>query len=474
VTRWPIRLRLVAGFALAMGLVLAASAVFLHARLGRDLAIALDQQLRLRAQDLGEVVRDPRGSLSGAPAARFIEPGESFAQLLGPGGQVLDASPGLRGRALLDGAERRAAMRTPRFVDLPQIPGLDEGVRLLAAPVRRGGRRLLLVVGATAENRREALRSLRTELLVAVPLALLLATGLGYRLAGGGLRAVEAMRARAARISADQPGERLPVPPTGDELERLGRTLNEMLARLEAAVQREREFVAEAGHELRTPLALMRAELDYALHYGRSEAELRAVVRTASEETDRLVALAAALLLIASSDRGQLALRREAVAVEEVLGSVRRRFAWRAAELGRSLTVVPAEGGLGVEADRLRLEQALGNLVDNALRHGAGTIRLGARVAGEGLVLGVSDEGPGLEAELLPRAFERFSRGSAQRAGDGSGLGLAVVLAIARAHGGEAFASAVPGGGAEVGLRLPGRSRAAVDSAPAEGVMFTP
>jgi hypothetical protein len=120
--------------------------------------------------------------------------------------------------------------RGPLFTDKPNVPGLDEGSRLLTTPVTRAGRPVVLVVGTTRENRAETLRSLRTEMLIAGPIALLLATLLGYLLAGSGLRTVEAMRAQAARISADRPGERLPVPRTGDELQRLGETLNEMLA----------------------------------------------------------------------------------------------------------------------------------------------------------------------------------------------------------------------------------------------------
>src|SRR5438105_9990896 len=119
------------------------------------------------------------------------------------------------------------------------------------------------------------------------------------------------MRRGAAEISADRPGERLPVPGTRDELERLGETLNEMLARLQAALERERGFVAEAGHELRTPLALLRAELDYALHYAEDQEQLRDAVRAAAQETDRLVQLAGDLLLLATADRGRIPLRVE-------------------------------------------------------------------------------------------------------------------------------------------------------------------
>jgi len=465
VTRLPIRVRVAAAFAVAMAIVLTGTGFFLYARLGHDLAVALDQELRLRAQDLSQLARDPRGSLSSEPSVQFIERGESFAQLLAPDGRVLDATAPLRRRSLLDRGQLAVALRHPAFGNLRQIPGLDEAVRLLATPVRRQGHPLVLVVGATAENRREALRSLRDELLIVGPIALLFTTALGYVLAGSGLRAVDAMRARAERISADHPDERLPVPPTGDELERLGRTLNDMLGRLQGALERERGFVAEAGHELRTPLALMRAELDYALRYARSEEELRAAIRTASDETDRLVALAGALLLIASSDRGRLDLRMEPLRVDDLLESVSRRFAWRAQELGRPLVTHDGANEQALLGDRLRLEQALGNLVDNSLRHGAGAIRLGARLEGEAVVLSVADDGCGFGEAFLPRVFERFSRGVAERATDGSGLGLAIVETIALAHGGGARARNRPGGGAEVEIIVP--LRAAHERAPA-------
>jgi signal transduction histidine kinase len=334
-------------------------------------------------------------------------------------------------------------------VDRPSVPGLDEPARMLATPV--DGR--VLVVGATRENRAEALRNLREELLIAGPIALLLATALGYLLAGSGLRAVEHMRMRAEQISADWPAERLPVPRTGDELQRLGETLNAMLGRLQSAVAREREFVADASHELRTPLALMRAELDYAVHYARNEQELRAAIRTASEETDRLVALSGALLLIASSDRGGLPLRRDRLRVSELLDAIASRFSWRAQELDRHLVVSESANGITIHGDRLRLEQALGNLVDNALRHGADDVRLAARKDGDAIVFDVSDDGRGFADDVLPQAFERFTRGTS----GGSGLGLSIVRAIAEAHGGTVVAENAAHRGARVSLRIPTR-----------------
>ncbi|TMM10513.1 MAG: HAMP domain-containing protein, partial [Actinobacteria bacterium] len=289
-----------AAFAVAMALVLAGTGAYVYAKLGSDLSHALDQDLRVRAQDLSALVAGG-GSLAGESAGRLVERGESFGQVISSRGTVVDASRPLGGRPLLDRSELRRVLKGSFFVDRGSVPGLNEPARFLATPVRRHGGRAVLAVGATKG----------TKLLVAGPVALVLAVVLGYLLAGTGLRAVEVMRRRAAEISADRRGERLPVPASGDELERLGSTLNEMLARLEAALERERDFVAEAGHELRTPLALLRAELDFALHHADSETELREALREASAETDRLVQLAGDLLLIASSDREGLSLRLE-------------------------------------------------------------------------------------------------------------------------------------------------------------------
>jgi signal transduction histidine kinase len=442
-----------AAFALAMLLVLAGTGAFLYERLGSDLSNALDQDLRLRAQDLRALVEDPRGSLAGLSAAPLVENGESFAQLVDSSGRVLEGTPPIQSKSLLTPAELAGAKQGALYADRPSVPGLDEPARLLAVPVLRGNDHLVLVVGATRENRAEALGNLRNEFLIVGPIALILATGAGYLLAGAGLRTVDEMTRRATKISAERPGERLPVPQTRDELERLGLTLNEMLARLESALERERGFVAEAGHELRTPLALLRAELDYALHHAESEEELREAVRTASEETDRLAQLAERLLLIASSDQGELRLRREELAVPELFESVRNRYLWRSEDAARRIEIdTPTD--LMVMGDRLRLEQALGNLLDNALRHGKGTVRLEGRSENGTVELHVHDQGPGFPEPFLGRAFERFSRADEGRTGDGAGLGLAIVAAISRAHGGKAEARNEDRGGADVWIVL--------------------
>jgi signal transduction histidine kinase len=265
------------------------------------------------------------------------------------------------------------------------------------------------------------------------------------------------MRARAEEISTAAPDERLPVPATRDEVARLGETLNEMLARLGDALQRERAFVADAGHELRTPLAILRAELELALAEGRSPQELRAALASAAEETDRLTQLSEDLLTIAQTERGELPLRFEPLRVGDTFAAVERRFGRRAGEVGRRIEL--GEGGdIELVADWLRLDQAIGTVVDNALRYGAGTITLAARPVGDTVEIHVTDEGEGFPPAFLDRAFERFSRAPGVRDG-GSGLGLAIVSTVAEAHGGVARAANRPGGGADVWLVIPLSSR---------------
>ncbi|HYN91615.1 MAG TPA: HAMP domain-containing sensor histidine kinase, partial [Thermoleophilaceae bacterium] len=200
--------------------------------------------------------------------------------------------------------------------------------------------------------------------------------------------------------------------------------------------------------------ALLKAELELALREGRSAEELRAAVASAASESDRLVQLAEDLLVLARADEGKLPVRPEQLDAAELLHTTARRFGARAAEAGRELRVAPSDG-LALHADRLRAEQALANLVDNALRHGDGTVELSAERSAGGVRLHVRDRGPGFDPALNGRAFERFTRGDRARSRGGAGLGLAIVDAVAKSHGGRAGGEPRQGGGLDAWVELP-------------------
>jgi signal transduction histidine kinase len=226
-----------------------------------------------------------------------------------------------------------------------------------------------------------------------------------------------------------------------------------MLDRVEHAVKRERSFVADASHELRAPLALVRTEVDLALDLPRSAEELQTALRSIGEEADRLSQLADDLLLLARLDEGELPLRKEPLDVHDVLHDVAERFGRRAADDGRRIAVDAP--GLGVEADRVRLEQALVNIVENALRHGAGTITLTASSEADSVEIHIADEGAGFDDGVADTAFERFTRGDQARSSGGAGLGLAIVEAIVTAHKGTVALSTDTARGADVVLTFP-------------------
>jgi two-component system OmpR family sensor kinase len=453
VTRLPIRLRLALVFALVMAIVLGAVGAVLYVRLGASLDERIDESLQSGADTLAALVRDDAGDLG--DSGPILATGEDgFSQILTLDGVVLLESPGLDAEPLLSASELAGVRgRVTRERELALPAGADES-RLLAERVETGDGAVVVVVGESLEDRDEALDQLLAQLLLILPVALALSSAAGYVVAGAALRPVDAMRRQAAQVSAETPERRLPLSAADDEIRRLGETLNEMLERLDAGLRRERRFVADASHELRTPLATLKAELELALRRPRSAEELRASLRSAGEDVERLERLAEDLLALAASDEDRLARTRMRHSVQELLESVASRYERRAQSAGRSVVVVAGARG-AVVGDRRRLEQALGNLVDNALRHGAGAVRLEAASENGSVALRVSDEGPGFSAAFLPHAFERFSRADSARSGTGAGLGLAIVDAVARAHGGSAQATNRPGGGAEITLRIP-------------------
>ena len=448
--RTPIRLRLTFAFAVVMAIVLTLLGVFLYVRLQSSLDERIADELESRGAAIADAVR---GDALGDVEPALLRSEDGLVQVIGPDGRGLFPS----GNPILSADELARARRGTVVLE-------EDGFRLRAEPVDGD----VVVVGEFLEDRDEALDALLTQLLVALPLALLASCAVGYLVAGAALRPVEEMRRGAAEITSDSPERRLPLPPARDEIRRLGETLNEMLDRLDAGLARERRFVADASHELRTPLASLRTELELAVRRPRTPEELRLALSSAGEEVERLVRLAEDLLVLARADEGQLPLRVDRHRASAVLEAVAGRTRSNVRADGREI-VVSAADDLLVTGDRERLEQALGALVDNALVHGSGVVRIDAGTADGRVVLGVADDGPGFPPEFLPRAFERFSRSDAARTAGGTGLGLAIVAAIARAHDGTARATNLPAGGARVWLTLPSGLNAGDAAAPDSG-----
>jgi len=449
--RLPIRARLtIISWALTAA-VLVTLGVFVYVRFEAELLDAVDEGLRARAEVIEAGLRIGQIVSNGDP----LEPAEAPIQVLAANGLVVVSTRGFEtphppppGTELVEGAYLYDG---DLLTEAGQVP-----IRLLATPLDDGD---LLVVGASLEDTEDALASLAGLLLFGGPVAVLLASIVGWFVAGAALRPVERLRTEAEAVSAAEPGRRLAVPPTGDELARLAEGLNRMLARLEEAVERERRFVSDASHELRTPLANLKAELDIALRRARGPEELTGALRSASEETDRLARLAEHLLVLARAEGGRLSVHREDVDIGQLVAEITTSFSGRARDLGIGL-LADAAPGIRADIDPARMRQAIANLVDNGLRHTprGGQVRVEVAVDQSALAVAVRDTGPGFPPDFVERAFEPFSRSDSgrTRTDGGAGLGLAIVRAIAEAHGGSVEAGNGPEGGGEVTLRIPG------------------
>ena len=447
-----IRLRLAVVFTIAAAMLFALASWLFVTELSSSLLGSIDAQLSAQLSGASRYL-PARGSA--APATGSPAPGEYVVQVIDPAGRVRGASADAGTTPMLSAAALSQARRH-RIV----LIATDEGERerLIAEPL--AARRGWVAVAAVSLEAFDSTLSDVTRGLVIGGLVLVAGAGLGaYGLARAALSPVERLRREVAALSeSDQvPGVR--VPRTRDEIAALAATMNDLLGRLQRALARQRALVADASHELRTPFAVLRGELELASRPGRTREELAEAVAHASEEAARLARITEQLLFLARSDEDRLVPRLEQTDVRMLLASSAQQAAARAEVAGVSCEVdAPADLTADVDPDRIR--EAVDNLVDNALRFApAGTaIHLSARAAGGDLIIEVRDSGPGFPADFLPHAFERFRRpGTGRaRADGGAGLGLAIVSAIAHGHGGRAVASNPAGRGAAVTLELPG------------------
>jgi signal transduction histidine kinase len=441
-----IKLRVALVFTLALAIAFAIGSWLIISQLHAQLLKAQDATIKAQLAPY-ESVRNASGT------ATIQVPDNWLAQIISGDGRVLRRSSEAGTRPLLGPAElRHAASGLTKAVED------HEQYRFFAASVKKTG--WSVVFGRSLEDRAVAgPLSAQTTAVVIGGVVFVLLGGLGaYWLAAAALSPVERMRREVASLSTGDSAVGVQVPRTRDELAALAGTMNELLARLHEALARQRDLVADASHELRTPLAVLGAELELAGRPGRSQEDLAKAVASAEEEVARLTRLTNDLLLLARSDESRLPVRRAPARIREVLDRGAERVSARAAEDGVSFEV-NAPVGLVLSVDEDRVRQAVDNLIDNALRFAPrGTkIVVSGEQSGTLLIIEVADAGPGFPAEFLPHAFERFRRPDTGRARShgGAGLGLAIVAAVAAAHGGRATARNIPAGGAVVRIELP-------------------
>jgi signal transduction histidine kinase len=456
----PIRVRLTIAFAGVMAAVLIALGAVLYTQFRNDLDDQVDSALLSQAGDVSTLVELGR-------VGAVTSSGLGLAQVYDSAGRVVGSSLKVRGVRLLTAAEAVRATHGEIDVDRRVLTIGTVAIRAVPALAPDGPRAVAVAERLTLRD--HEVSHLRTLLLIAGPVALLLASIAGHEMARAALRPVDRMRAQAERITDRQLADRLPGSESADEIGALSRTLNAMLDRIEAAVARERRVVGDASHELRTPLTTLRAELDLALMGDRSPEEMRAALQSAAEEARRMSRLADDLLVLARADQGRLPLSQEPLVAHELLQAAATRAGAAAKMRGRAIVVQREDGTESVVfGDSDRIAQMLDNLITNALRHGEGTITLSAKRPDEMIELHVTDEGPGFGDEFIDQPFERFARGARARSREpGSGLGLALVEALAGAHGGYASVRNRPEGGADAWIALPRGERVARDQPPA-------
>ncbi|WP_432247844.1 ATP-binding protein [Streptomyces sanyensis] len=335
------------------------------------------------------------------------------------------------------------------------VDGDSADYRFAAVRVTAGDRRTYTVhAGAPLTTEQDAVDTVRDAMLVGLPVLLVVVGSVTWLVTRRALRPVEGIRREMAAITASEDlSRRVPEPASRDEVARLARTTNETLAALEASVERQRRFVADASHELRSPIASLRTQLEV----GAAHPELLDVPG-AVEDTVRLQQLAADLLLLARLDAGE----RPGRTRFDVAEMVRETAAARPG--GRVPVEVDAPDGTEAEGSRSQLARVVGNLLDNAQRHAEHVVGLSVRpVRGGGVAVVVEDDGDGVPPGERERIFERFVRLDDARSRDegGAGLGLAIARDVARRHGGSLTVADSPRGGARFELRLPAGRRGA-------------
>jgi signal transduction histidine kinase len=442
--RLSLRLRITLVTAVVVAVVVALGGILILVALRAELVAAADDAVEARADEIARLAADdalPR------PLPPMHDP-VTFSEVVS-GGRTVTATDSLLGGTGFDLPAQEAGQVDVSGV--PRLPLAGTGPYRVAAQGvdTPSGPMTVFVAVSIAHLDHTMAVAARIGAIGVVLLVVVLAT-VTWLAIGRSLAPVEGIRARAEAITGQNLDRRVPVPDQLDEIGRLARTVNQMLGRLERSAARQRRFVADAAHELRSPIASLRVQLETA----------RDTERTAGREGDmlyettRMEGLVDQLVVLARADADTSWLRLETVDLDDLIDSAVTSLAFRAGLVIDTSAVEPVQ----LCGDARLLEQVVRNLVHNALGHARGTVRVSTSAAGDDLaVLIVDDDGPGVPEDRRDDIFERFVRLDASRDRDhgGVGLGLAIVAEIVRAHGGRVHVSDSPSGGARFVVELP-------------------
>lgn len=441
-------------------LVLGAFAVAIYFYLSRGLLTAIDTSLWNQAERIALATGHPSSNEEPTqPGSLMLAP--QFVSIVDKEGEVTDAILDAEGHEvplIQSSLEQSAGDGKPRL-DQVSVSG-DEHARIITWPARdEEGELFFVVVGQSLKDLERAQRQLLILLAVSNPIALLLASLGGLWIANKALRPVDRLTRAAERIGRGSLSERVEESRSKDEIGRLAATFNEMISKLEQAFERERRFTADASHELKTPLAVLRGDIEVALRRERSAEEYRNVLASSLEEIARLTKLTDDLLTLARSDAGERVLELEPIRLDTLAAEAHAFIQPLADSSGVRLNYESPSSPIVIEGDGKRLKQLLVNLLDNAIKYtpSGGSARLVLSVQDSLALIEISDNGRGITAESLPHIFERFYRRSDPRDSrvTGFGLGLAISKWIVDAHNGSIEVESEQGRGSRFTVRLP-------------------
>jgi len=458
-----VRLRLTLWYVLLLAIILAGFSAGVYVLLRHNLYDNLDDSIQNRANTFLDVIQYKEGqpTLAGRVSSDDPNAGESFVRVFdGSGGITFDNTAAVGGLPI----DSRAVDRALRGETSTRTATVDdETMRVRTLPIERddaiGG---VLEVGQSQDDVSDTLRALLLILAVAYPVTLAVASFGGVFLAGRALTPIDSLTRLARRISAEDLGQRLELRLPDDEVGRLARTFDEMIARLDDAFRRQRQFTADASHELRTPLTAIKGQAEVALSKPRDAAAYREVLQTVNEEVDRLIRMVGSLLTLARADAGQIPIASEPVNVGDLVTAAVEQVRPMAERRDLTLGVAPGPA-VNLQADEDLLLQLVLNLLDNAVKYTppGGTVTVGWGMDGNRAELWVHDTGIGIAEEESERVFDRFYRvdKARSRTEGGAGLGLSICRWIAEAHGGSISLQSEPGRGTVFTVKLPPHSR---------------